>query len=69
MLAWATDDTGYIVAAMQEWNFRQEAWIKPADSFGQLPIDGQSWVLRRAAELKSGNNSRACTENVQVGRP
>jgi len=56
MLAWATDDTKYIVDALREWNFRQEAWTKPADNFGQLSVDGQSWVLRRAAELKTDKN-------------
>ena len=59
MLAWATDDTKYIIDALREYNFRIPAHIKPAETFGQLrgkpAIDGkspESWILMRAAELK-----------------
>lgn len=51
-LTWQHDDTGYIVQALAEWNFRQPAHTKPVKSFGELSASGQSWVLMRAAELK-----------------
>jgi hypothetical protein len=50
---WTTDDSQYVRAALKEWNFRQLACTKPASDFGQLSVDGQSWVLSRAAELKT----------------
>lgn len=52
-VSWVSDDSGYIRDALREYNFRQPAWSKPAENFGQLPVEGQSWVLVRAAELKT----------------
>jgi hypothetical protein len=52
-MGWATNDSVYIADALKEWNFRQLACTKPADNFGQVPVDGQSWILQRAAELKT----------------
>ncbi len=46
------DDTPYVLAAIREWNFRQLACTKPAKSFSDLPVSGQSWVMMRAATLK-----------------
>lgn len=46
------DDTSFVLAAIREYNFRQLACTKPAKSFGELPVNGQSWVMMRAAELK-----------------
>lgn len=54
---WATDkrdDTGYILDAMREWNFRQPAWKKPL-RFSDIPPAEQSRVLMRAAQLKKGS--------------
>ena len=58
-MGWISDDSKYIRAALNEYNFRTPAHIKPVENFGQLKgrpnIDGQSpesWVLQRSAELK-----------------
>jgi hypothetical protein len=52
-MGWATNDSVYIADALKEWNFRQLACTKPAENFGQLTPENQSWVLMRAAELKT----------------
>lgn len=49
---WVHDDTPYIKVALAEYNLRMPAHTKPASSFGQLPVQAQSWVLQRAAEIK-----------------
>jgi hypothetical protein len=46
------DDTPFVLAAIREWNFRQLACTKPAKSFSELPVSGQSWVMMKAAQLK-----------------
>jgi hypothetical protein len=44
------DDSGYVMDAMREYNFRHGTQHSQFSDFSTL---GQSWVLRRAAELKT----------------
>jgi hypothetical protein len=52
-MSWVTNDAVYVQDALREFNFRQPAYTKPAENFGQLSPENQSWVLMRAAELKT----------------
>lgn len=52
-MGWISDDTIYVKDALREFNFRAPAYTKPVENFGQLSPENQSWVLRRAAELKT----------------
>lgn len=45
-----SDDTGYVVDAMREYNLRHGT---QHSQFSDFTTSAQSWVLRRAAELKT----------------
>lgn len=44
------DDSGYVWDAMREYNFRHGT---QHSQFSDFSTSAQSWVLRRAAELKT----------------
>jgi ribonuclease HI len=45
------DDSQYVIDAMNEYNFRHSTSYK---AFSEFSTSDQSWVLRRAHELKFG---------------